>query len=122
MSIIYNKKIEVIFNKNDVPILDGQSRICNWLYNKLLNECINDYKNNNNQKHLLSGRNLRDYGVSLKAEFPFLKTVHSSVLKEPSTRLCKAYDGFFNGRSGYPHYRSWKNKWFSLVYDEPNKG
>ena len=122
MSIIYNKKVSVEFNRNDELVLDGQSRICNWFYNKLLSECKDDYENHNNEKQLLSGRNLRNYGVTLKEEYPFLKTVHSSVLKEPSTRLKKSYDSFFAGNTGYPNYRSWKNKWFSLVYDEPDKG
>jgi putative transposase len=122
MSLKYNKKIEVEFSEKDEHILDGQSKICNWLYNRLLEECQNDYKNNNNEKKLLDGRNLRDYGVTLKDEHPFLNTVFSSVLKEPSTRLKLAYEKFFAGDAGYPKYRSQKKKWFSLVFDEPNKG
>lgn len=122
MSTMYSKKVEVVYDKKDELILDGQSKICNWFYNKLLDECKNDYENNNNQKQLLSGRNLRNYGVTLKENHPFLKAVFSSVLKEPSTRLKLAYEAFFNGTRGYPHYRSWSKKWFSLVYDEPDKG
>ena len=122
MSLTFAKKVEVIFTTQDTVILDGQSKICNWFYNKLLDECRNDYKYNGGQKKLLSGRNLRNYGTSLKDDYPFLKTVFSSVLKEPSSRLKNAYEGFFKGNRGYPKYRSWKKKWFSLVYDEPNKG
>ena len=122
MSSIYNKKIEVEFKQEDIFILDGQSKICNWLYNQLLDVCIKDYKYNGNAKKLLNGRNLRDYGTSLKEEYKFLNTVFSSVLKEPSARLKKAYDKFFKEGAGYPKYRSWKKKWFSLVFDEPNKG
>lgn len=36
MSSIYNKKIEVEFKQEDAYILDGQSKICNWFYNQLL--------------------------------------------------------------------------------------
>ena len=122
MSSIYNKKIEVEFKKEDTFILDGQSKICNWLYNQLLDACIKDYKENGNDKKLLSGRNLRNYATSLKKEHEFLNTVFSSVLKEPSARIKKAYEKFFKEGSGYPKYRSWKKKWFSLVFDEPNKG
>ncbi len=122
MSLTYAKKIEVQFKEEDAYILDGQSKICNWFYNQLLDACINDYKYNNNAKKLLNGRNLRNYGTSLKEEHPFLNTVFSSVLKEPSARIKKAYDKFFKEKAGYPKYRSWKNKWFSLVFDEPNKG
>lgn len=122
MSSIYNKKIEVIFSKEDEYILDGQSKICNWFYNQLLDACRKDYKYNGNAKKLLNGRNLRDYGTALKEEYLFLNTVFSSVLKEPSSRIKKAYDKFFKEGAGYPKFRSWKKKWFSLVFDEPNKG
>ena len=122
MSSTYNRKIEVDFKKEDIYILDGQSKICNWFYNQLLDACRNDYKYNGGAKKLLSGRNLRNHGTSLKEEHLFLNTVFSSVLKEPSTRLKNAYKKFFEEGAGYPKYRSWKKKWFSLVFDEPNKG
>ncbi|WP_156520793.1 RNA-guided endonuclease TnpB family protein [Oceanobacillus sp. Castelsardo] len=110
------------FTKKEEIILDGQSKICNWLYNQLLDACRKDYLENNNTLELLKGRNLRNYGVSLKKEYPFLNSVFSSVLKEPSARLKRAYEGFFKSGRGYPKFRSWKKKWFSLVFDEPNKG
>ena len=122
MSLIYNKKVQVFFTKEEELILDGQSKICNWLYNQLLAACQQDYKENNNALKLLEGRNLRNYSVSLKEKHPFLQTVFSSVLKEPSVRLKKAYQSFFKGYTQYPKFRSWKRKWFSLVFDEPNKG
>jgi putative transposase len=122
MSLTYNKKIKVEFSKEDECVLDGQSKICNWLYNQLLDACQKDYKENNNHLKLLEGRNLRNYGVSLKDKHLFLHSVFSSPLKEPATRLVKAYKNFFKGRAKYPRFRSWKKKWFSLVFDEPNKG
>ncbi|MGU8836452.1 RNA-guided endonuclease InsQ/TnpB family protein, partial [Clostridium perfringens] len=70
----------------------GQSKICNWFYNQLLDACIKDYKNNNNSLKLLDGRNLRNYGTTLKDEYKFLNTVFSSVLKEPSSRIKNAYN------------------------------
>lgn len=122
MSTTYTKKVLIEFKRSDELVLDGQSRVCNWLYNQLIEACEKDYKENNNEKKLLSDRNLRDYAVSMKEEYPFLKAVFSSVLKEPAARLKLAYEAFFKGDRGHPHFRSWKNKWFSLVYDEPNKG
>ena len=122
MSSIYVRKIEVAFSKEDEFILDGQSKICNWLYNQLLDACREDYLKNGTKSKLLYGRNLRDYGTCLKENYPFLHTVFSSVLKEPSNRVKQAYEKFFRGEAGYPTYRSWKKKWFSLVFDEPNKG
>ena len=85
--MIFNRKIEVIFTKEDELILDGQSKICNWLYNHLLEMTIKDYKENNNDKKLLTGRNLRNQVPILKQEFIFLNSVHSSPLKNTAIRL-----------------------------------
>ncbi|ONI47974.1 hypothetical protein AN644_03185 [Candidatus Epulonipiscium fishelsonii] len=122
MSVIYNKKIEITFKKNDVCILDNQSKICNWLYNYLLEVCIKDYMDNNDSLKLLDGRNLRNYATSLKKEYPFLKTVYSAPLKECAYRIKRAYIKSFTSSAGLPNFRSWKKKWFSLVFDEPFKG
>ncbi len=122
MSLTYNKKVPVFFTKEEEHILDGQSKICNWLYNQLLAACQQDDKENNRALKLLEGRNLRNYGVSLKEKHLFLHTVFSSVLKDPAERLVKAFQSFFKGHTGYPNFRSWKKKWYSLIYDEPNKG
>ena len=104
-------------------MLDGQSKILNWLYNHLLQMTIDDYKNNNNNKMLLSGRNLRNQVPGLKEEFNFLKSVHSSPIKNTAIRLKDAYVKFFKEQSvGFPKFRPWKKKWFSLYYDEANKG
>jgi len=35
MSIVFNRKIEILLTKEDSLSLDGQSKICNWLYNQL---------------------------------------------------------------------------------------
>ena len=122
MSSVYARKIEVTFSKEAEWILDGQSKICNWFYNQLLEACKKDYMEHGNESKLLYGRNLREYGTKLKEAYPFLQTVFSSVLKEPSTRIKLAYEKFFRGESRYPNYRSFKKKWFSLVFDEPKKG
>lgn len=120
--MIFNRKIEVIFTKEDELILDGQSKICNWLYNYLLEMTIKDYKENNNDKKLLAGRNLRNQVPILKQEFVFLNSVHSSPLKNTAIRLKESYKKFFNNETEYPKFKSWKKHWFSLYYDEPNKG
>lgn len=122
MSIKYNRKVEVLFELEDALILDGQSRICNWLYNRLLELCQKDYKENNNQLKLLNGDNLRNYAVAMKQDYPFLNTVFSSPIKEVAERLKTTYERFFKKIGGYPNFRSWKKNWFSLFYDEPKKG
>lgn len=121
--MVFNRKVEIEVSSEDACRLDGQSRICNWLYNHLLEICIDDYKNNDGEKNLLSGRNLRDLIPSLKREFPFLKAVYSSPLKNVAMRLTRAFKKFFSEENvGYPKFRRWKGNWFSLFYDEPNKG
>jgi putative transposase len=60
---------------------------------------------------------------AFKNEHPFLKVVHSQVLKETLRRLHKAYQKFFNDlkekrKTGRPKFRRWKRKWMSLVYPE----
>ena len=120
--MIFNRSIDIVFSKEDQQILDGQSKICNWLYNQLLDQCVTDHRDNNNERKLLSGRNLRDQVPVMKKEHAFLEAVYSSPLKNTAFRLKDAYGKFFKEGAGYPKFRAWKKKWFSLFYDEPNKG
>ena len=67
---------------------------------------------------------------AIKLEKPFLKVVHSSPLKNAALRVSEsiqAYQKSRNGQrkgatTGWPRFRNWKRAWFSLFYDEPNKG
>jgi putative transposase len=120
-------------------VLDSQSKICNWLYNRLL-ERANDLKqqfkasggqDNEAARTVYSKRGLRDLVPGLKEEFPFLRTVYSSPLKNAALRLSasireyqKSHKGQRKGgaKVNWPKFRSWKSKWFSLLYDEPWKG
>ncbi|AEF93799.1 transposase IS605 OrfB [Desulfotomaculum nigrificans CO-1-SRB] len=120
--MIFNRKIRLIVTDEQARILDSQSKKCNWLYNQLLAIARDDYINNGNSKKLLSGRNLRNQVPILKQDNPFLKTVHSSPLKNVALRLKDAYMRSFKQGNGLPKFRAWKKKWFSLLYDEPNKG
>jgi len=115
--MIFNRKIEIVFSKKESLILDGQSKICNWLYNQLLDDVKNGGKFN-----LVEGYNLRNQVPILKKEYPFLTTVFSSPLKNTALRLKNSFKGFLHEKKGYPKFRSWKRNWFSLLYDEHNKG
>ena len=116
--------------------LDGQSRICNWLYNHLL-EKANTLKqqfiqsgDQESAKILYTERGLRNQLPSLKKECPFLKSVHSSPLKNTALRLSQAVQVHQKSKKGkragkemgWPKFRSWQANWFSLLYDEPYKG
>ncbi len=116
--------------------LDGQSRICNWLYNQLLekaNALRQEFIQTGNTelaKTLYTKRGLRNLLPALKKEYPFLKSVHSSPLKNATLRLSQAIQarqqskkGKRRGKEvGWPRFRSWQASWFSLLFDEPNKG
>lgn len=118
-TVTYILKQELFFSKENELILDGQSKICNWLYNYLYEKVEEDYKNNNGENKLTNKYNLRNLVPELKNEYPFLKTVYSSVLKNVALRLSNAYEQFFKiDEIEHPHYRSWKKHWFSLEYEE----
>jgi putative transposase len=120
----------------EAQVLDGQSRICNWLYNTLLDTAQNlrkkyiETKDSSLALTVYSKRGLRNLLPKLKEEHPFLKVVHSSPLKNAALRLSdsiqthqKSKKGKRKGKiTGWPKFRSWKASWFSLFYDEPGKG
>jgi putative transposase len=120
------------FEANEI---DGQSRICNWLYNHLLGigeqlkqEFISG--NPDASKTLYTKRGLRNLLPKIKENHPFLKVVHSSPLKNTALRLTEAIQRHQKSKKGkragkkinWPKFRSWKDNWFSLFYDEPKKG
>lgn len=135
MSDVKAIKIPIEFTEEDVPVMSGQSKICNWLYNQLLDTAITARKafiETSDPKHskiVYTKRGLRNLIPSLKEIYPFLKSVHSSPLKNTALRLSasiqdhqKSKKGKRKGKSGFPKFRSWKADWFSLLYDEPGKG
>lgn len=129
-------RLELTPSKENAQTLDGQSRIANWIYNKLLETAITlkkhfiDTQESESAKTLYTKRGLRNLVPKLKQEHPFLKVVHSSPLKNAALRLTEAIQDHQKSKKGkrkgtqvgFPRFRSWKRKWFSLLYDEPNKG
>ncbi len=128
-------KMGLEVDEHTAAVLDGQSRIVNWLYNRLLEEAnelrrrFRETQDPEAAKVLSTERGLRNRIPALKQEHPFLRTVHSSVLKNAALRLSSAIREYQKGRrgerakrAGWPKFRSWKRKWFSLHYDEPWKG
>ena len=115
------RKIRVHFTKEVEFILDGQSRICNWLYNHLLETAKADYANGNNLK-LMSDNNLRNLVPKEKKEHKFLSSVHAAPLKNAVMRLKESFQRFFKEKKGFPKFKSWKKQWFSLLFEEFNRG
>src|SRR5271156_6010689 len=86
--------------------LDGQSKICNWLYNRLLekaNALRHEFIQTGNAeltKTLYTESGLRNLLPSLKEEHPFLKSVHSSPLKNAALRLSQAIQARQQSKKG----------------------
>jgi putative transposase len=128
-------KIALEVTEGQAALLDSQSKMTNWLYNHLLeiaNGLQQQYRQSQDKqvgKTLYTERGLCDLLPSLKVQYPFLKAVYSSVLKNAALRLSKAIRDYQDGKLGrrakalkWPKFRAWKRNWFSLHYDEPHKG
>ncbi len=127
-------KLRLDVDDDSRRVLDDQSRKCNWLYNQLVelaNELRTQYRATPTEeiaRTLYTKRGLRNQVPKLKESHPFLKTVHSSPLKNTALRLSESIQTFQKSRRGdgphrgWPRFRSWKAAWFSLFYDEPDKG
>ncbi len=119
-----------------VACLDDQSRKANRLYNTLIErgyKALDAYRETGNKKEariIFNKYGLRNLVPNIKEEYPFLKSVHSSPLKNTALRAEKSFKDLFDSKRGLrkgpkigrPRYNSWKENWFSLLYDEPNKG
>lgn len=117
--MLLTQRVKVKATKEQELVLDGQSRICNWTYNQFLEARINGYKW---FKKSYGYYDCNAYLPEFKDDHPFLKTVYSQVLKETLRVLDKAYANFFRRiregaeKPGFPHFKSWKRKWFPLIY------
>lgn len=131
--------------EEDARRLDGQSKICNWLQNKLkdqvearltelwLMKWLSITEEGMTRKLLsevYSEIGLRNLIPALKEKHPFLRCVHSSPLKNIGLRVAKSIAAHRKSKSGeragpkvgWIQYKSWAKEWCSLEYDEPGKG
>jgi putative transposase len=134
--VVKTIKLQLVAETETFRSLDGQSKICNWLYNQLLEKANHlkqqfiQSKDPKSAKILYTQRGLRNQIPLLKKDHHFLKAVHSSPLKNTALRLSQAIQAHQNSKKGkragnemgWPKFRSWQASWFSLLYDEPNKG
>lgn len=109
----------IIDNQEYIDRLDYVSNTLRTAYNNLLADTIHDYRENNDEKELLVGYNLRDHLVQNKYETDY-GYFYSSLVKNTALRLNDAYKNFFNG-SGFPKFKAYNRDWFSLYYDEASK-
>lgn len=125
-------KLKLLPTEEQERILDGQSKICNWLYNFLIEEANrlrNQFRSTQDEKiglTLYTEHGLRDLIPDLKEQHPFLKTIYNKHLKAAGDRISRTIRRQQTNKklkrkkiSGWPKFRSWKQDWFSLYYDEP---
>jgi putative transposase len=99
-------KLELVAEVESFRTLDGQSKICNWLYNHILdraNELKTEFKatgNNDIAKIIYTKRGLRNLVPSIKKEHVFLKSVHSSPLKNAALRLTSSIQAYQKSKKG----------------------
>lgn len=84
-----------------------------FIYNKMLNDKIEYYKENNKM--------LNNTPAQYKKEYQWLKEVDSLALANVQMNLDKAYKNFFRDKSvGFPKYKSKKTNKFSYTTNNQN--
>ena len=79
-----------------------------WYWNYALNACIEHYKETGKALKLAAYKGILP---QLKKEFPWLKEdCYSAVLQCVTINLNKAYTNFFQGRAGFPRFKSKQGK------------
>ena len=85
-----------------------------FIYNKMLNDKIEYYKNNNKM--------LNNTPAQYKKEYQWLKEVDSLALANAQMNLDKAYKNFFRDKSvGFPKFKSKKNNYCSYTTNNNQK-
>ena len=125
-------KIKLSLSSDQEKILDQQSNTLNWLRNKLIEDNSKAYEDSK-----LSGKSLakgfynklqvRNRAVALKADYPVLKTVYSSCIKNAALQLGIDYSNAFGRirlgkKAGFPKFSSRKETWQPLVYEDFHVG
>ena len=111
-SFILTDKIEFVPDKDLERALNFNLRAAGYVFNKTLEYSI--YREN-----LVKEFNIGDYYTvdrnytqkiikHLKNRKPFLKKADSTCLEASTDRLIKAYDGYYDGRTGFPKFKSLK--------------
>jgi len=113
-------KYRIYPTKKQIQILEHNLNLCNQLYNHLLEERINTYKEINksvskNEQH----KNL----TAFRKLFPEFQEVYSTILRDVVNRVDNAFKGFFRRvkagkeKPGFPRFKS-ENRYDSFTYWE----
>ena len=96
-------------NKEQAVLLAKTFGCVRFVYNKMLAERKETYEKFKNDKEALKKQKFPT-PAKYKDEFPFLKEVDSLALANAQINLQKAYKNFFEGRAGFPKFKSCKHK------------
>lgn len=130
------RRIRILIEGQDKRALDGQSKICSHLANRLKEKADNARKefiqtqSQDAAKLIYTKYGLRNLIPGLKEEYRFYRSVYSSPLKNVGLRLSRAITHYQESQKGirqgpkiaWPRFHKWSHDWYSLEYDEPNKG
>jgi putative transposase len=103
--MLYVYRFRLYPNKNQKEFLNRQIGHCRFVYNKLLEIAINDFKTNGKKWNFYEYKKLLP---KLKEQYPFLKEANSQSLQEAVRWLDRAFKNFFKGLSGFPKFKKKK--------------
>ena len=114
-------KYRIYPSKRQLDKLSTQLNLCKEVYNKLLENCIEEYKKDKNFR--INRSSLNSLLKKLKEENSRLDGVYSQVLQNVFDRVIKAYQNFFrrvkegNQKAGFPKF---KQQYKSITYPQDN--
>jgi len=103
--MLYVYRFRLYPNKEQREFLNRQIGHCRFVYNKILEIAINDFKNNGKKWNFYEYKKLLP---KLKEQYPFLKEANSQSLQEAVRWLDRAFKNFFKGLSGFPKFKKKK--------------
>jgi len=106
-------------NKYQKQILNDQLEQCRWLYNHLLEQKIDSWKNN---QVSISMYDQHKYITQLKHTNPSIKLVYSQVLQDVATRIDLAFQSFFRRckakeNPGFPRFKG-EDRYDSMTFKQ----
>ncbi len=100
-------KYRIYPTRQQAELLDRHFDACRLVYNLALEVKIYAYTSHRKN---ISGYELIGQLVRLKKQFPWLLDIDSQALQQSVLRVDKTFSNFFKGQSGFPRFKSSKNK------------
>jgi len=113
-------KYRIYPNKEQSELLNKTFGCVRFVYNKILNDCIETFKQTKKSKF--------NQPTAYKEEFPWLKEIDSRALSNARIDLQTAYNNFFRkvknkeAKKGFPKFKSKKRSKSSYRTNNQNRG